>query len=464
MSEQTILEAFKDPLWESKKRFIVLQGGGGSGKSYSICQRICYLFLNCDDIIIIVTRTTMPALKTSVYMGDPSITRMLRNWGVPVDDWWHKQNNIIRNPVNNSEIRFIQMDDPEKVKSQSVNYIFMEEATDFTYEAWSQLNTRMRRPNKHGPNQMFIAYNPISIFNWALQTFVVNPSDFIKENALVHFSNFLDNPYLPKDAIMSMLDMARKDEMYYWTYVVGRPGIPIGQIYTNFIFTPKDGIKDTDENGCEYYIKDPWDPEVWKQKPYYGIDWGFVDPMVLVEVREYKGKYYVRNMYYKTQKLTDDLIHYLKDDLHIGGNNILYYDYAEKDRQVELSNAGLCPSPCRKDIHAGIDYLKSCDIIIDDSTKEGLIAKEEANSYAWAKDKDDPNILLDEPDESTPNHFLDALRYAIFTKHLADVEFSTLPLNMGDKETGEKGLTKTDVNRLSSKDAFEMMRKHFVRV
>ena len=183
-NQTVILDAFRAPLWENNSRFTVLQGGGGSGKSHAICQYLCYLFMTYDDIIIAVVRESMPILKKTVYMGDPSIVRTLRDWNVPVDDWWNKTDTTIINPFNKSEFRFIGLDSSEKIKSQNWNYCWIEEATELTLEKWSQCNTRMRRPNKHGPDRMIISYNPINIYNWVIQQFVVNPSPYIKENTL----------------------------------------------------------------------------------------------------------------------------------------------------------------------------------------------------------------------------------------------------------------------------------------
>ncbi len=66
-----ILEHFKF-LWDGTSdpyRFVVLQGGAGSGKSKSICQRLVYMFLTYADINIYIVRANMPALKRSVYLG-----------------------------------------------------------------------------------------------------------------------------------------------------------------------------------------------------------------------------------------------------------------------------------------------------------------------------------------------------------------------------------------------------------
>ena len=443
-----VLDAFREPFWERTERFIVAQGGGGSGKSHAMCQRLCYLFMNYDDIIIAVVRASMPILKKTVYFGDPSIVRTLRDWNVPVDDWWNKTDTVIVNPHNKSEIRFIGLDSSEKIKSQNWNYCWLEEATELTLEKWSQCNTRMRRPNKHGQDQMFITYNPINIYNWVIQQFVVNPSDYIKENTFVHFSNFLDNPYLPKEAIISMMDTAEKDENYYWTYVVGKPGVPVGQIYTNFKFTPRDGLYEPNPDGGEpIEILPPWPKELDDIEPYYGIDFGYVDPMVVTEFKEYNNTIYVRLRYYETQKTTNGLIEFLRE-IGVNSNHMLYCDSAEQDRIAQLGQEGFCPNNASKEIHAGIMFIKGQNIVVDSTGHLGEIARLETQGYMWDKDKDDPRILLDKPAKDQQDHFVDTLRYGPYTKHLRDVEFSTIPLDMGDGTTVKK-TSKDILNEMS---------------
>lgn len=412
--------------------------------SQAVCQRLCYLFMNYDDVIIAVVRESMPILKRSVYMGDPSIVRTLRGWNVPVDDWWNKTDGIITNPNNKSEFRFIGLDSAEKIKSQNWNYCWLEEATELSLEKWSQCNTRMRRPNKHGPDQMFISYNPISVFNWVIQLFVENPSKYILENSEVHFSNFLDNPFLPKEAIVSMFDTAEKDENYYWTYVVGKPGIPVGQIYPHIKFSYRDGIIEEGEDGNTITIQEPWPKEVWEQKPYYAVDWGWVDPTVITEFREYDGKIWVINRFYEPEKTMSQIIEALKE-LGCNGDTMVYCDSAEKDRINELALAGLCPTPATKSIHAGIMHVKSQDIVVDATGKYGEIARKEINAYSWAKDKEDPRILLDEPDPSTPNHFCDTLRYGIVTHNLRNTEFSVGTLMGEDVPESQRKKTSAEI-------------------
>jgi len=52
---------------KTRKRYMVLYGGSGAGKSHSIAQRIIQLFYEEDNRRFLITRKTLPSLKISAY-------------------------------------------------------------------------------------------------------------------------------------------------------------------------------------------------------------------------------------------------------------------------------------------------------------------------------------------------------------------------------------------------------------
>lgn len=392
----------------------------GSGKSKSICQRLVYLFLTYKDLNIYVVRASMPILKRSVYTGpDPSIVRELLIWGCPAYAWLNKTDATITNPYNNSVFTFIGLDNPEKIKSINANYIWIEEATELNTDKFNQLDLRLRRahPIKGMINQMFISYNPISYNNWVIRTFQTNVPPEREEQIYRSFSNFTQNKYVKLENAKNWLSIAENNEMFYQTYILGIPGIPMGQIYQNISFQSST----------------TWPRDVWDIKPYYGIDWGYIDPMVLMECRNYNGKVYVRCVYHETEKQTSNLIERMRD-IGITSANEVYYDAAEADRGAILINSGFTAFKGLKNIKAGISYMQGLKIIFDDGGEYGERASKEILAYTWEKDPDNQDKYIDEPIE-TDNHVADAMRYAIFTKHIRSTDVSTgkLDLNADEK-------------------------------
>lgn len=389
--------------------------------SEAICQRIAYMFLTQEDMVFAVVRATMPALTRSVYLGDPSIIHTLSEWGVPTERWLNKTEATLRNPENGSVMYFIGLDDPEKIKSMNLNYIFIEEATEINADKWAQLNSRLRRHNKYGKNQMFLAYNPISWYNWVVQMFIANPDPLIKDDTIVHFSNFSQNPYVSIDNVKSMFARAAQDETYYRTYVIGKPGKPLGLIYTNIVFTPHS----------------TWPDEVWAQKPYYGIDWGYIDPMVLMECRNYDKKIYVRCLFYKTKTNTKDFLDYMENTLKISKLSNIYYDSADAERGSLLLQRGFTAFKAKKNIVAGISYVKGFEIIADSEGEFAQDFMDEAQAYTWQTDPDDSSKFIEEPIE-TNNHGMDAMRYAITTENMIQRQITAAALDMSVDETLRK--------------------------
>lgn len=376
--ESTRLDAFINPLWENDdKRYTVLCGGAGSGKTHALVQYFSYLFLTVENCEFAVTMKDNPSLKRAIYMGSPSIIRQLAEWGLPMGDWHNKTDQVLRNPIKGNTMYFLSLDDPEKIKSMNLNYIWMEEATRFNIADFRQFNTRLRGPNKNSINKMFLSFNPVSLYNWVYQWFIVNPSEQTRDKSIIHISTPFDNPYLPSEQIDEMMDMGRRDPNYFRVYIMGEPGVPSGLVYKN--------LKFQDEG--------EWPSEVWEQRPFYGLDFGFNDPMALVEVREYDKTYYVRERYYRTEQHIEDLIRWMNDN-SIDRSSYIFCDSASPERIHKLTLAGYTALKANKDVFAGINAINASDIIISQDSEN---LRNEAMTYQWKPKGNGEDVLKDEP-------------------------------------------------------------------
>ena len=68
----------------------------------------------------------------------------------------------------NNEILFLGLDEPTKIKSIStgVNYVWLEEANEFTYEDYLMFNLQVRRDPGKEQNHIYLTLNPIDSENW----------------------------------------------------------------------------------------------------------------------------------------------------------------------------------------------------------------------------------------------------------------------------------------------------------
>lgn len=116
---------------------------------------------------------------------------------------------------NGSVVLFKGLDDPEKIKSiVGITDIWVEEATELTYEDYSQLKLRLRA---NADNlQMFLSFNPISKANWVYKEFFAKNTD-----ALVIKTTYRDNQFLPQSYIDELEKLIETNPTYYRIYALG---------------------------------------------------------------------------------------------------------------------------------------------------------------------------------------------------------------------------------------------------
>jgi len=371
---QTSIPKFRQFLNTADARVLVVYGGAGSGKSVAVSQHICRLLLTVPDIRIAVIRKTLPALKITAYR---LVLDTLRSWGVPFD--LNRTDLTIR--FGDSEILFKSLDDPEKIKSAEFNFIWVEEATDISREDFLQLNLRLRRKGSR-PNQVVLTFNPIDQYHWVVRDFIQSA----RPDAAVLHSTYRDNPYLDAEYARQLEDLIHQDENYYRIYALGEPGVLQNVIYSN------------------WEIARTWPnlSSVW-----YGLDFGHTNPSALVEIGEYDGDVYVRELLYQTHLTNADLIARLKEI--VPERAIIYADSAEPARIEEIRRAGFTAIPADKNVSLGIDAVKRRRLHVHPDSAN-LIA--ELRAYVYRQDRS--GRVLEEP-VKFHDHLMDALRYGIAT-------------------------------------------------
>jgi len=146
-------------LINSQSRINFLVGGANSSKSYSVGQHLVLnKFYKESDKRILIVRKTTPAIRNSCFL---LIKDLIRGYGLPYR--LNKTELLIE--YKDNSILFKGLDDPEKIKSSEYNYIWVEEATEISFEDYIQLDLRLRRATD-GFNQMYLTLNPIDSLHW----------------------------------------------------------------------------------------------------------------------------------------------------------------------------------------------------------------------------------------------------------------------------------------------------------
>jgi len=368
---------------QSKAIVVVNRGGARSSKSYSVIQLLVERFFGIPGRQVLMLRKTLPALRKSTYKDCMGYIERL---GLSDRVKEHKQELTL--DYGASTIQFGALDDPTKIKSTQWNDIFMEEATEFTYEDFVVLRTRLSAPaDKKIPNQLFMAFNPEDEYHW-IKTKVI---DEMKEAHEI-VSNYKLNPFLSDEYIKLLLDLENQDPNYYRIYTLGEWGKLDHQIYSN------------------------WDKvDFWTLNPdetVYGVDFGFNNPSVLMKVAIKDMNAWVDELIYQPGLTNPEFISQVSKNLSNEDKRRCYVfaDSAEPDRIKEFEDAGFNIIPAEKDIHDGIDTVRRYKLHVMESAHNTL---KEIRSYSWKKERKTERIL-DDPIKFN-NHAMDAIRYALHT-------------------------------------------------
>ena len=382
-------ECYLPYLEDYSTRIIVFYGGAGSGKSFFVAQRLVYKALK-DVRKVLVLRKVNRTTKASTFQ---LLLDTLLQFGILTQCQINRTDYTITLP-NGSQFLCMGLDDPEKIKSiTGLTDAWLEEATEFTLDDFSQVNLRIRDP-KAKNQQVILSFNPVSKANWCyLQFFADNPDleEFRKTVTIVH-TNYKDNKFLPKEYIDSLLLMKATNEVYYKIYALGEFGSLEKLVYNN------------------WQVMD-FDPKSIKGDLLLGLDFGYTnDPTAFVCAILSGNRIYVFKEWGGTGYLNDQIAEQIKS---MGfAKSLIMADSAEQKSIEEIKRAGVNRiKPCAKgkgSILQGIQKIQQYELIIHPSCKQ---IKEELENYSWKKDKN-TNEYINEPIDAW-NHYLDALRYAM---------------------------------------------------
>lgn len=211
------------PYFDSDKRFNVLWGGGGSGKSYAIAQKKVSRAVSSPNVREIILRKNYVSLKESCYA---LFLQVIADEGL-YDDFEFKVSPLkIEYKPNKSEFIFAGMKDQkdrEKIKSiVDPTGAWLEEANEFDIEDLRQINLRLRG-TKGLKRQVDISFNPIDEEHWLNDRFFANPPE--PGDIFTLNTTYLDNiPNLDDEYIRMLQNLVNEDENYYNIYTLGKWG------------------------------------------------------------------------------------------------------------------------------------------------------------------------------------------------------------------------------------------------
>jgi phage terminase large subunit len=374
------------PLMWDKHRFLVMRGGAGSGKSVFAAQKFLVRLMREYDARhkFAILRKVMSTHRHSTFA---LLHGLIHEWGWGDHFTISKSNlEITCNPTG-GQLIFLGLDDVQKLKSiTGITGVWVEEATEISEADLEQINLRIRGYTRYY-KQITLSFNPISAHHFLKRRFYDTPQHGQTRTVL---TTYRDNLFLDAEYKRVLEGLKDRDHQLWRIYARGLWGVLKG-----LIFTPWPVLNEFPE------------PE----STYYGLDFGFNDPMALIRVGDRDSAHYLTELVYERNMTTDDLIARLPL-LGVSQSDPIYADAAEPDRIETIRRAGYNCQPAHKgqgSIAAGISHLKASKVY---SRPENANLTAELNTYKWAEDKD--GRLLDKPVDYR-NHAIDAVRYAITT-------------------------------------------------
>lgn len=199
----------------------ILQGGRRSGKTFAVCQRLLLLCYN-DYRVVNVASMTQEQGRLGAYADMKTI--------ITSEPLFEKVFTInispreIRNNYNGSVIFFNSYQNSETAKGVACDYLFLNEANNFSEQQYLDLLANVRKA-------VFIDYNP-NIEFWV--------SKFYQSDDIL-ITTWRDNPFLTdlqKEYFVQLKERAfseeasSMDKYLYEVYYLGKHAEAIGTIFT----------------------------------------------------------------------------------------------------------------------------------------------------------------------------------------------------------------------------------------
>ncbi len=400
---QQIINREYAPVFSTDKRYIILMGGRGAGRStfasqYALAKLVAPEYFRCaimryilGDIRNSIYREITDRAEENEITGSLSINDSIMSikYG--------------SNTINAHGFKKSSGDQKAKLKSLA-NYttVIIEEADEIPEEDFMQLDDSLR--TLKADIKIVLLLNPPSKSHWIVKRwFDLDPApvkDFyipkLKEgvtDTLIIRTSYKDNyKNLAEQSIRSYENYEFSNPSHYWNMVMGYvPEVVVGKIFFNW-------------NEID---KLPHEARLVRR----GLDFGYTnDPTTLTDIYEYNGGYILDQQLYNygmsNRQIADTILN-LDDP-----NTLVVADSAEPKSIDEIKEYGVNIIPAEKgpgSINTGIAFMQSQRISY---TKRSTKIKMEYENYSWMVNKDGLTLNVPKPGF---DHSMDGTRYAFST-------------------------------------------------
>ncbi len=383
----------------STKRYIVMKGSAGSGKSVDTAQNyILRLMRDKGRNLVCIRKSDITNRDSTFAELTGAIYRM---FGDQAERYWKINMSPLKLTCKNgNQIIFRGMnDDKQREKLKSITFqrgkltdVWCEEATELTQADVEIIDDRLRGELPTGQfYQIRMTFNPVNKNHWIKKVFFDIPDD----NVLCHHSTYLMNRFID-DAYKARMERRKVvDPEGYQIYGLGEWGEIGGLILHNW------EIKEVSRNLNDY------------DDIAIGQDFGFnhANAILLLGIKD--DNIYILDEIYLFEKDTSEIIQEaIKHAIPV--NRQMWCDSAEPDRIKMWQKGGFGRAKgvdkggSSGSVKAQIDWLKQRTIYVHPSCINTI---KEMQQWKWKKDERTGEYL----DESVPfqDDAMAALRYGV---------------------------------------------------
>ena len=385
LKKSLFIPKFFPLLFDYSKRWEFWCGSAGSGKSYTIAQRI---IIRCtkEPIRVLVCRRYATTLRNSCFA---LFKEILTKWQL-LPYVKVKETDMSITFPNGSQIIMVGLDTEEKLLSlTNISTVWVEEAYEVEKSKVEQLNLRMRGTAAN--QQLILSWNPISKHSWLYEFTVNNPP----ENSVFIHSTYKDNPFLNPEYVQALDEMEIRNPEKYRVYGRGEWGVDSsGLVIKNWKSEVFDAMA-LAAAGLEHRA---------------GMDLGWIDKSAIIDTLYDKANHtiYVFNEFYKSGCQPSELAAAIKD-MNLAKSKIKV-DAAEPRTIQFFRNEGINAEGAAKgkdSVKAGLMFLQDNLIIVHPKCQNFIT---ELENFSYIKSKQTGEWTEDTTHEWS--HAIDACRYA----------------------------------------------------
>lgn len=371
----------------SDKRYKVLYGGRGSGKSYSMADALV-VKAAFEKLRILCTREMQNSIRDSVYrlLSDRIAELGLESYYVI------KRETILSRCGSEFIFKGLRHNISEIKSTEGIDICWVEEAEKVTENSWTILTPTIRQAG----SEIWVSFNPEDEHSATYQRFVAKPSP----DMAVGFMIYSDNAKFPSVLHREMEYDKRVD-------------------YEKYLHVWEGQVKKY-SNACIFhnkvYVEEFETPE--DSRFYFGADWGFSnDPTVLGRMFIKDNCLFIDHEFYAVGIEITELERAF-DTVPGSRKWRITADSERPDTISFLARKGFNIIGAEKgkgSVEDGIEFLRTFEKIIIHPRCRGAI--DNFSNYRWKQDKITQEVLPIPADGS--DHWPDSARYALesYIKH-----------------------------------------------